>query len=32
MVSRRNGKTLDNPTCVRIDFHDREIDEIWEFV
>jgi ketosteroid isomerase-like protein len=29
---RRNGKTLDNPTCLRIDFDEGEIREIWEFV
>jgi ketosteroid isomerase-like protein len=29
---RRNGKSLDNPTCLRIDFRDGEIAEIWEFV
>ena len=28
----RNGKTLDNPTCLRIDFRAGEITEIWEFV
>jgi hypothetical protein len=29
---RRNGKTLDNPTCLRIDFRDGKVHEIWEFV
>jgi ketosteroid isomerase-like protein len=29
---RRDGKTLDNPTCLRIDFREGRIHEIWEFV
>jgi len=29
---QRNGKTLDNPTCLRIDFTGGEIAEVWEFV
>ena len=28
----RNGKTLDNPTCLRFDLQDGKIAEIWEFV
>lgn len=28
----RNGKTLDNPTCLRIDIRDGKVAEIWEFV
>jgi hypothetical protein len=28
----RNGKTLDNPTCLRIDIRHGKIAEIWEFV
>jgi ketosteroid isomerase-like protein len=30
--AQRNGKTLDNPTCLRIDFRDGRVHEIWEFV
>jgi hypothetical protein len=29
----RNGKTLDNPTCLRIRLNDRgQVVEVWEFV
>ncbi len=28
----RDGKTLDNPTCLRFDMRDGKIAEIWEFV
>jgi len=28
----RNGKTLDNPTCLRIDIRDGKVTEVWEFV
>ncbi len=28
----RNGKTLDNPTCLHIAFKDGRIAELWEFV
>ena len=30
--AQRNGKTLDNPTCLRIDFRDGKVHEVWEFV
>jgi ketosteroid isomerase-like protein len=29
---QRNGKTLDNPTCLRIDFRNGKVHEVWEFV
>ena len=30
---RRNGKTLDNPTCLRMRLNDRgQVVEVWEFV
>jgi hypothetical protein len=29
---QRNGKILDNPTCLRIDFDEGAIAEVWEFV
>src|SRR5262245_50451570 len=29
---QRNGKTLDNPTCLRIHLSEGQIDEVWEFV
>jgi ketosteroid isomerase-like protein len=28
----RNGKTLDNPTCLRMRICDGQVVEIWEFV
>jgi ketosteroid isomerase-like protein len=28
----RNGKSLDNPTCLRIDVKDGRLAEVWEFV
>jgi len=28
----RNGKTLDNPTCLRIRFAEGRVAEVWEFV
>ncbi|MBI1813558.1 MAG: nuclear transport factor 2 family protein [Deltaproteobacteria bacterium] len=28
----RNGKTLDNPTCLRMRIVDGQIAEVWEFV
>ena len=28
----RNGKTLDNPTCLKMRFADGRIAEVWEFV
>lgn len=28
----RNGKTLDNPTCLRMKVVDGQIAEVWEFV
>ncbi len=28
----RNGKTLHNPTCLRIDIRDGKVAEFWEFV
>ena len=31
-TGQRNGKTLDNPTCLRIDIRDGRVTEIWEFV
>lgn len=29
---QRKGKTLENPTCLRIDFRDGQVHEVWEFV
>ena len=29
---RRDGKVLDNPTCLRLRFEDGKIVEVWEFV
>jgi ketosteroid isomerase-like protein len=29
---RRLGRTLDNPTCLRIRIRDGQIHEVWEFV
>lgn len=29
---RREGRTLDNPTCLRIRIEDGQLVEIWEFV
>jgi len=29
---QRDGKTLDNPTCLRIRFENGEVAEVWEFV
>jgi len=28
----RNGKTLDNPTCLRLRLRDGQVVEVWEFV
>jgi ketosteroid isomerase-like protein len=28
----RDGKTLDNPTCLRIRFENGQVAEVWEFV
>lgn len=28
----RDGRTLDNPTCLRIRFADGQVVEVWEFV
>ena len=28
----RDGKTLDNPTCLRMQMRDGQITEVWEFV
>lgn len=28
----RDGRTLDNPTCLRIRFAEAQIAEVWEFV
>jgi uncharacterized protein len=28
----RNGKTLDNPTCLRMRFENGQLAELWEFV
>jgi ketosteroid isomerase-like protein len=28
----RNGKTLDNPTCLRVRLRDEQVCEVWEFV
>ena len=28
----RNGKTLDNPTCLRMRIVDNQVAEVWEFV
>ena len=30
--AQRAGKTLDNPTCLRIDFANGQLSEVWEFV
>lgn len=29
---RRNGKTLDNPTCLHLVFDDHQVVEVWEYV
>lgn len=29
---QRNGKTLDNPTCLRMRVEDGQVVEVWEFV
>jgi ketosteroid isomerase-like protein len=29
---RRDGKTLDNPTCLRMRLRDGQVAEVWEFV
>ena len=29
---RRNGKTLDNPTCLKIRLRDGKVADVWEFV
>jgi ketosteroid isomerase-like protein len=31
-AGQRNGKVLDNPTCLRMRLEDGKIVEIWEFV
>ena len=28
----RDGKTLDNPTCLKMRFENGQIEEVWEFV
>ena len=30
--AQRNGKTLRNPTCLRMRIRDRQVVEVWEFV
>ena len=30
--ARRNGKTLDNPTCLRMRLEHGQVVEVWEFV
>lgn len=30
--AERNGKTLDNPTCLRIRLDNGQVKEVWEFV
>ena len=30
--ARRDGRRLDNPTCLSIRFRDRQVAEVWEFV
>jgi len=30
--AERNGKTLDNPTCLRMRFENGQVVELWEFV
>lgn len=30
--AQRNGKTLDNPTCLRMRIEDGKVVEVWEFV
>lgn len=29
---RRNGKALDNPTCLKMRIHDGKVVDVWEFV
>jgi ketosteroid isomerase-like protein len=29
---QRNGKTLDNPTCLVMRMHDGSVEEVWEYV
>jgi len=29
---QRDGKTLDNPTCLRMRLQDGQIREVWEYV
>jgi len=29
---QRNGKTLDNPTCLRMRLQKEQVQEVWEFV
>ena len=31
-TAQRDGKTLDNPTCLRIQLEHGQIKELWEFV